>query len=74
MSDSGTVTVNVGDFILAWDLVSFLIFPRGRETYQMSLMRSLIEEHLYHSLIGHGKNGCAPMSFDTRIGERSDTS
>ncbi len=57
LSDSATVTVNVGDFIVAWDLVSFLISPRERETYQMSLMRSLIEEHLYHSLIGHGKNG-----------------
>lgn len=48
-------TVNIGGFILAWDLMSFLIFPRDRGTYQMSLMRSLIEEHLYQSLIGHGR-------------------
>lgn len=40
----------------------------------MSLMRSLIEEHLYHLVIGHVKNGRAPMSFDAGIGERSHTS
>lgn len=55
LSDSGNVTVNVWDFILAWDLMSFLISPRETETYQMPLMRSLIEEHLYHSLMGHGQ-------------------
>lgn len=47
--------VNTGGFILAWDLMSFLISPRDRGTYQMYLMRSLIEEYLYHSLIGHGQ-------------------
>lgn len=64
LSDSGNVTVNVGDFILARDLMSSLMSPREKETYQMSLMRSLIEEHLYHSLIEHGQNCLrAPMSL-----------
>lgn len=40
VSDSGNVTVNVGGFILTWDLMSFLIYPGERGTYQMSLMRS----------------------------------
>lgn len=60
------------EFVLAGDLVNLLISPKERETYQMSLMRSLIEEHLYHLLIGHGKNVCAPVSFDA--GERSHPS
>lgn len=47
--------------------------PGDGEAYQMSfsLMRPLIEEHLFLSLIGHVG---APMSFDTSVGEWSHAS
>ena len=61
---------NPGFISLLGILVSFLdISPRDRETYQMSLMRPLIEEHLYHSLIGHGKKCLCSNVIDARIGE-----
>lgn len=62
-------------FVLAGDLVNLLISPVESETYQMSLMRFLIGEHLYHSLMGHGKKKkhvCTPVSFPA--GERTHTS
>lgn len=64
-------------FVLAGDLVNLLISPAESETYQMSLMRFLIGEHLYHSLMGHGekkkkKHVCTPVSFPA--GERTHAS
>lgn len=50
LSDPGNVTASVGDFILTWVLMSFLMYPGERGAYQASLMRAVIEEHLYHSL------------------------
>lgn len=38
-----------------WGLNESLDILEETETYQMSLMRCLIEEHLYYSLIGHGQ-------------------